>query len=108
MACVDWERLNELKADIGEEDFADVVMLFVTELQETLATLAPDRAAASDFHFLRGSAANLGLTALVASCDAAEIACGVGQTADVGAVRSAFDQALAEMAAELPDLHLAA
>lgn len=108
MTCVDWDRLNELKADIGEEDFADVAMLFVTELQETLSTLTSDRAAANDFHFLRGSAANLGLDALVAACEAAENACVAGTTPDVDAVRAAFDCALAEMAKELPDLAIAA
>ena len=108
MVCVDWDRLDELKTDIGEEDFADVVMLFVSELQDTLSTLTPDRAAANDFHFLRGSAANLGLNSLVAACDAAEAACAAGQPPNVEAVQAAFKTALEDMASRLPHLSLAA
>jgi HPt (histidine-containing phosphotransfer) domain-containing protein len=108
MHCVDWDRLNELKTDIGEEDFADVAMLFVTELQDTLSALTPENAAAHDFHFLRGSASNLGFTALVTACSTAEAACASGQRPDVDAVRVAFDGALSEMSREMPDLALAA
>ena len=105
---VDWDRLNELKQDIGEEDFADVAILFVSELQETLACLTADMAKASDFHFLRGSAANLGFTALVDACSAAEAACESGAVPDVDAVKAAFQAAMEEMAAGLPDLPIAA
>ncbi|MEJ6390046.1 Hpt domain-containing protein [Gymnodinialimonas ulvae] len=108
MLSVDWDRLNELKADIGDEDFADVAMLFVTELQDTLSALTPENAAADDFHFLRGSASNLGFTALVTACSTAEAACASGQSPDVDAVRTAFGSALAEMSKEMPDLALAA
>lgn len=108
MLSVDWDRLNELKADIGDEDFADVAMLFVTELQDTLSALTPEHAAAHDFHFLRGSASNLGFMSLVSACSTAEAACASGQRPDVDAVRAAFANALAEMSKEMPDLALAA
>ncbi|MEX3017422.1 Hpt domain-containing protein [Gymnodinialimonas hymeniacidonis] len=106
--CVDWERLNELKDDIGEEDFADVATLFVSELQDTLSGMQVATAAAEDFHFLRGSAANLGFTALVAACSRAEAAAKAGEAPDVAAVKSAFNAALAEMSAKMPDLAMAA
>lgn len=108
MNDVDWDRLNELRADIGEEDFADVAMLFVAELQETLDGLTPDTAKSADFHFLRGSAANIGFITLVDACTAAEVACNGAGTPDVDAVRAAFAAALAEVAPHVPELAAAA
>ena len=106
MQIVDWARINELRNDIGEEDFADVAMLFVAELTEHIDGLSanPSAASAADFHYLRGSAANLGFVALVEACSRAEEACGAGQPADVAAVRAAFDAALAEVAPQMPEL----
>ncbi|MEJ6393086.1 Hpt domain-containing protein [Gymnodinialimonas sp. 2305UL16-5] len=110
MDVVDWDRLNELKSDIGEEDFADVAMLFVSELTEHLdrLTAAPDAASAEDFHFLRGSAANLGFLSLVKACSIAESACISGQPVDLVGVRTAFDAAMAEVSPKMPELSAAA
>ncbi len=108
MASVDWDRLNELRDDIGEEDFADVAILFVSELQETLDNLTDDTARASDFHFLRGSASNLGFVALVAACSRAEAACDAGDRPDVDALRAAFADAMAEVGPRVPALSSAA
>lgn len=108
MENLDWDRLNELRADIGEEDFADVAMLFVAELQETLDGLSADTAKAADFHFLRGSAANLGFIALVNACTNAEEACNDARSPDVDAVRAAFTAALKEVAPHVPELVSAA
>ncbi len=108
MAAVDWDRLNELRDDIGEEDFADVAIMFVGELQETLDRLTEGTAIASDFHFLRGSASNLGFVALVAACLAAEAACNDGQSPDLAAVRAAFAEAMAEVGPRVPALIRAA
>ncbi|MBY4894155.1 Hpt domain-containing protein [Rhodobacteraceae bacterium N5(2021)] len=104
MDHVDWDRLNELRTDIGEEDFADVAMLFVAELQETLEKLSPDTATSADFHFLRGSAANLGFVTLVAACATAEEACNASNVPDVAAVSAAFMAALDEVAPRVPEL----
>lgn len=104
MDHVDWDRLNELRADIGEEDFADVAMLFVAELQETLDKLTPEKATTADFHFLRGSAANLGFVTLVAACSSAEAACNGNEVPDVAAVQAAFAAALSEVQPHVPEL----
>lgn len=106
MSAVDWQRFNELRTDIGEEDFADVAMLFVAELLEHLDRLgaAPQNANAADFHFLRGSAANLGLVALVSACSTAEVACNDGNAPDIDAVRAAFENAIAEIRPQMPEI----
>ena len=58
----DLDRLMSLRDDIGAEDFTEIVLLFFSEIGEKLeqmgAAVAPP--SAGDFHFLRGSAANLG------------------------------------------------
>ena len=106
MSFVDWARLAELRDDIGEDAFADVAFLFVAEISEKLDALnaAPDMAASDDFHFLRGSAANLGFSAMVAACAAAEEACCADRPPDIDAVARAFRGALAEVAPHMPEL----
>lgn len=103
---IDRDRLNALREDIGEEDFADVASLFVHEIGEKLISLkaAPNAASADDFHFLRGSAVNLGLTAFAEACTMAEGACRAGQPADIAGVAAAFAAAMAALAPELPEL----
>lgn len=107
---IDWTRLNALRADIGEEDFADVAILFVAEISEHLERLAaaPDTACAADFHFLRGSAANLGFTALTDACEAAEADCHAGQAPDLGRVLAIFAASLNAATPQMPELTLAA
>jgi HPt (histidine-containing phosphotransfer) domain-containing protein len=107
---IDWDRLNALKADIGEEDFADVAFLFVAEMTECIDKLlsAPDAATASDFHFLRGSAANLGFTALATACLVAEQACASGTPPDIDGLAATYAASLEESMDKMPELGQAA
>ncbi len=60
---IDWERVNQLRDEVGHEDFAEVVELFLEEVEEVTKRLAtnPDPARlGDDLHFLKGSALNLG------------------------------------------------
>lgn len=103
---IDRSRLNTLRADVGEEAFADLAFIFVAEMGGKLGTLRDDPtvATADDFHFLRGGAANLGFTGMVAACQAAETACRDGRAPDIGAVVAAFDAALTAAAPDLPGI----
>lgn len=68
---IDWSRVNELKAEIGEEGFAEVVDLFLEEVEAAMAALTPDaapRMLEQDIHFLKGSAWNLGFVEFGALC----------------------------------------
>lgn len=107
---IDWDRLTGLRDDIGEDDFADVAFLFVAEIDETLATLQnePDTVTAAHFHFLRGSAANLGFVALADACSAAEAACNADETPDIPGVAAIFQASLAEVSPRMPELAQAA
>jgi HPt (histidine-containing phosphotransfer) domain-containing protein len=103
---IDWNRLNGLRADIGEEDFADIAFIFVAEITEYLDRLTanPASATAGDFHFLRGSAANIGFAAMVEACRSAEAACNAGTAPDIAAVAGSFTASLAAIAHDIPGI----
>ncbi|MBF9059492.1 histidine kinase [Rhodobacterales bacterium HKCCSP123] len=107
---IDRDRLNALRDDIGEEDFADVACLLVSEIGEKLASLqrAPATATADDFHFLRGGALNLGLTAFSEACTLAEGACRAGHPPDIAGVADAFAAAMTALSTDLPGVASAA
>ena len=71
---VNWDRVSELREEVGEEDLAEVITLFCEEVEEVLAVL--DQAPAADMpghlHFLKGSALNIGFAAVSTRCEAEE------------------------------------
>jgi histidine phosphotransfer protein HptB len=93
---IDWARLNELRDEIGEEDLADVVTLFLEEADEVVLKLSPAMADAeleSQLHFLKGSALNLGLSDLANLCQDGErkAAQGQGNAIDLAAIKSVYE-----------------
>jgi histidine phosphotransfer protein HptB len=92
---VNWDRVAELRAEIGEDDLAEVVTLFLEESDEValrlgqrLLTPNTGPALAADLHFLKGSALNLGFSALAARCQDGESLSGRGMddTVDLAAI----------------------
>ncbi|WP_412504251.1 Hpt domain-containing protein [Roseovarius sp. SYSU LYC5161] len=72
---IDWNRVSELRSEIGGNDFSDVVALFIEEVEDMLdqfnsATEANDLQA--QLHYLKGSALNLGFHAFANACRSAE------------------------------------
>ena len=107
---IDWDRLTELKAEIGEEDFQEVAAIFVEELTEMLSRLAaaPETATGADFHFMRGGAANLGFAGFAAACQDAERALADGEGADLPALQQLYAASLAAVADMLPQTDMVA
>ncbi|MFD1794933.1 Hpt domain-containing protein [Paracoccus aurantiacus] len=72
---IDWKRVNELRAELGDDDFAPVVELFLDEIEGIVMRLTHGDAERleNDMHFLKGSAANLGFTAFAQICQQGEI-----------------------------------
>ncbi|BDW87175.1 Hpt domain-containing protein [Roseicyclus marinus] len=107
---IDRARLDGLRQDIGEEDFADLACVFVAEMSDHLDRLGGDPASAmaEDFHFLRGSAANLGLAAMADACARAEAACKAGTAPDIAAIAEIFALSLDAIAPDIPGLASAA
>lgn len=73
---IDWDRVENLRREIGNDDFADVVALFLEETDEVIARLPAQSGAdlRADLHFLKGSALNLGFRALALHCGQGEAA----------------------------------
>ncbi|NRA98300.1 MAG: Hpt domain-containing protein [Rhodobacteraceae bacterium] len=68
-----WSRVQELRDEVGDEDFAEVVELFLEEVEAALDRLAtaPENVR-EELHFLKGSALNLGFRGLALACLTAE------------------------------------
>ncbi|MDD9743131.1 MULTISPECIES: Hpt domain-containing protein [Marinovum] len=101
---IDWSRVSELREEVGEEDFAEVVELFLDEVDGVIGTLAPETAdLEAQLHFLKGSALNLGFAAFAALCQAGETAAnaGQGERVDVAAIRDAYARARSEFTSGL-------
>ncbi len=96
---IDWVRLEELREEVGADDFCDVVEIFLEEVDEVVERLHPDAVATleDDLHFLKGSALNLGFDDFARLCQAGETAArnGQGATVDVGAIRECYDSSRA-------------
>lgn len=98
---INWERVEELRDEIGDEGFLEVVALFLDEADEAVARLAAGMspALADGLHFLKGSALNLGLSQLADLCQLGERAAarGEGGTVDVAHVGQVYAQSRAEL-----------
>lgn len=90
---IDWTRVKDLHEEVGSRDFEEVVTLFIDEVETALDGLdrAPSR---EDLHFLKGSALNLGFTALAEACR---------DGADAATLRHCFAESTAQFRAQLPE-----
>lgn len=105
---IDWARVAELRDEIGAEDFAEVVLLFLEEADEVVARLPGCTDAASlesALHFLKGSALNLGFQTLAQLCQDGERLAAAGNPAiDRAAVAAAYEASKAAFDAGLDTL----
>jgi histidine phosphotransfer protein HptB len=104
---IDWTRVSDLRSEIGDDSFAEVIDLFLEETDEVIARLAKGDSRISvgaDLHFLKGSALNLGFSDLAALCQDGErrAATGDAHMVDMGRIvacyqasRQAFEGGLA-------------
>ena len=96
---IDWDRVRQLRDEIGGEDFSEVVSLFLAEADEVVARLNLEggaKALAADLHFLKGAALNLGFDTLSALCQEGERrACDGDLSVDLNAVAEAYRRARA-------------
>lgn len=90
---IDWERVAELRSEIGADGFAEVLDLFLDEVESVVMNLGkkPDKLG-DELHFLKGSAWNLGFRAFGALCQDGERRCSAGNcdTVDVAAVLDCY------------------
>ena len=106
---IDWDRVNQLKEEIGEDDFQEVVDMFLDEMNEEVETLTPSMTAQdleSKLHFLKGAALNLGFSAFADLCKTGEDAARVGQTEgiDTAAVIACYKTSIDAFAENTPGI----
>jgi HPt (histidine-containing phosphotransfer) domain-containing protein len=83
---IDWNRIKQLRDEIGEEDFPEVVEIFieeVTELIDSLRTTPRIESLGNDLHALKGSALNLGFSAFAEKCQTGETLAANGRAAEI-------------------------
>lgn len=103
---IDWDRVRELRDEIGADDFAEVVELFLEETDEVAKGIrngiAPQDIE-SALHFLKGSALNLGFRGLANLCQTGEKAAASGrcESVDLGQILAVYEQAKAIFATHL-------
>jgi histidine phosphotransfer protein HptB len=72
---INWTRIEELQTEVGEDGFDEVVEMFLEEVEDVLARLELSQSTSAleqDFHFLKGSALNVGFTSFGTVCGTAE------------------------------------
>lgn len=80
---MNWDRLQELREEVGEDAFDEVLDLFLAETDEKVSELSASPTPAtlgSDMHFLKGAALNLGFDELATACQEAESLAANGRT----------------------------
>lgn len=93
IAMIDWKRVEELRSEVGEDAFDEVLDLFLEEVDEVMTRLrdAPDPACLpSDLHFVRGSALNLGLKEFCAICRGLEHQLAQGEAVELSALLDSY------------------
>lgn len=82
---IDWDRVIELRNEVGPEEFGPVLELFIDEVEEIVMRLNGEDAArlSRDLHFLKGSAWNLGFAEFGALCQKGEALTMHGRTAEI-------------------------
>ncbi|MEO0401740.1 MAG: Hpt domain-containing protein [Pseudomonadota bacterium] len=93
---IDWQRVTTLRSEIGEDDFDEVVPLFLEEVSEITDQLRASvdlSALEANLHCLKGSALNLGFEEFSALCHTGEAMAAAGQagSVDVAAILTSFD-----------------
>lgn len=104
---LDWNHINTLQDDIGPDAFAEIVDLFLEEVDDAIAALQ-DQTGPADLgaalHFVKGCALNLGFSEFAALCQQTEtrISAGDHAPADLTQLLDCYARSRAQFLAELP------
>jgi len=109
---IDWQRVDELRDEIGVDDFREVVDLFLEEVEEVIDRLATDPNPArleDELHLLKGSALNLGFQNFSTLCaqGEAEAAAGRPDSIDIAAIIDCFQTCKTHFLSQLSSEHAA-
>ncbi|MCZ7674883.1 MAG: Hpt domain-containing protein [Roseovarius sp.] len=103
---IDWNRVSELRDEIGAEDFAEVAAAFLEETDNGVAVLdgVPDNRLSPHLHALKGSALNLGFAEFAGLCQAGETAARATNPVDRGAIAVCYAASRSAFLVALPGL----
>jgi len=108
---MNWQRLVELRAEVGAEALSEVLEVFLAETDEVVDRLrdgvAPGRLE-EELHFLKGAALNIGFDELAELCRRGEVAArdGLSGQIDTAAVCATYDVSRADLLKGAPDFGL--
>lgn len=95
---INWAQIKQLEEDVGAEDLAEVIEVFLEEVDEAVdilrgANKMTDAELAPALHFLKGSAANLGFAEFADLCSEGEklANASAGDQVDLSAVVMLYD-----------------
>lgn len=103
---IQWQRVRQLRDEVGADEFDEVVQIFLEEVHEVIARLNQDTARSQleqNLHFLKGSALSLGFDQFSKLCQDGErrAAAGQGAEVDLPAILAVFDSSKSVFEAEL-------
>lgn len=96
---IDWDRVGQLREEVGEDDFQDVVAMFFDEVSGEIDALSPNMShqeLEASLHFLKGSALNLGLEQFAEICRKGEERARKGQSdqVDTSAIAACYRESV--------------
>ncbi|MEO9818749.1 MAG: Hpt domain-containing protein [Paracoccaceae bacterium] len=105
---IDWAQVQQLRGEVGAEDFDEVVELFLEEVDEIVDRLRTSTSRdnlESDLHFLKGSALNLGFADFSSLCQTGEqmSANGQAQDVDLASILNCYDASRAIFLNDMSD-----
>ncbi|WP_171234649.1 Hpt domain-containing protein [Ruegeria sp. HKCCA6837] len=103
---IHWDRVRQLRDEVGPDEFDEVVEIFLEEVQEVIARLHHDTnriELEQNLHFLKGSALSLGFDQFSKLCQDGErqAAAGQGVEVDLPALLALFYSSKLKFEAEL-------
>ncbi len=98
---IDWARVTELREETGADDFAEIVEIFLEEVEEEIGKLHDQTGGeilVAAFHLLKGCALNLGFERFSDLCQSAETAAANARaaTVDIAKIESAYQASKTE------------
>ncbi|PKQ12649.1 MAG: histidine kinase [Alphaproteobacteria bacterium HGW-Alphaproteobacteria-1] len=98
---INWNRVRELRYEIGPEAFEEVIDLFLEEVETGIDDMSDGMGVSErreQLHFLAGSALNLGFAAFAELCQAVERGQRTAQTEEI---RTCYARSRAEFFANI-------
>lgn len=102
---IDWKRVTELRDEVGEDDFNEIIDLFLEEVDEVIELLRGGDGLdelEEHMHFLKGSALNIGFSDFAKLCQIGETLSAEGkiEDVDVDGVLTVYDASRSHFLAE--------